>query len=53
MKNTDRLCCFTDGGNMFQVKAENIPRCKMKDRGALIQTLCKLDKEEVILYTSF
>ncbi|CRZ33298.1 DNA gyrase subunit A [Herbinix hemicellulosilytica] len=53
MKNTDKLCCFTKEGNMFQVKAENIPRCKMKDRGALIHTLCKLEKEEVILYTSF
>mgnify|MGYP000847675964 FL=1 len=53
MKNTDRLCCFTAEGNMFQVKAESIPRCKMKDRGALIHTLCKLDKEDVILYTSF
>lgn len=53
MKNTDKLCCFTAQGNMFQVKAENIPKCKMKDRGALIQTLCKLDKEEIILYTSF
>ncbi|TAH65158.1 MAG: DNA topoisomerase 4 subunit A [Anaerolineaceae bacterium] len=53
MKNTDKLCCFTAEGNMFQVKAENIPKCKMKDRGTLIQTLCKLDKEEVILYSSF
>ena len=53
MKNTDKLCCFTDDGSMHQVKAENIPRCKMKDRGALIQTLTKIDKEEVILYTSF
>jgi DNA gyrase subunit A len=53
MKNTDKLCCFTAEGNMFQVKAENIPRCKMKDRGVLIQTLCKLEKEEIILYTSF
>jgi DNA gyrase subunit A len=25
----------------------------MKDRGVLIQTLCKLDKEDIILYTSF
>ena len=50
MKNTDRLCCFTAEGNMFQVKAESIPRCKMKDRGALIHTLCKLDKEDGILY---
>lgn len=53
MKNMDKLCCFTAEGNMFQVKAENIPRCKMKDRGALIHTLCKLDKEDIILYTSF
>ena len=53
MKNTDKLCCFTAEGNMFQVKAENIPKCKMKDRGVLIHTLCKLDKEEIIVYTSF
>jgi DNA gyrase subunit A len=53
MKNTDKLCVFTAEGNMFQVKAENIPRGKMKDKGVLIQTLCKLDKESVILYTSF
>jgi DNA gyrase subunit A len=53
MKNTDRLCVFTAEGNMYQVKAESIPRCKMKDKGVLIHTLCKLDKETVILYTSF
>ncbi len=53
MKNTDRLCIFTAEGNMYQVKAEHIPRCKMKDKGVLIHTLCKLDKENVILYTSF
>lgn len=53
MKNTDKLCCFTDQGNMHQVKAENIPRCKMKDRGTLIHNLCKLDNETVVLFTSF
>jgi DNA gyrase subunit A len=53
MKNTDRLCVFTAEGNMHQVKAENIPRCKMKDKGVLIHNLCKLDKENVVLYTSF
>jgi DNA gyrase subunit A len=53
MKNTDRLCVFTAEGNMYQVKAENIPKCKFKDKGTLIHTLCKLDKESVILYTSF
>ncbi len=53
MKNTDKLCVFTAEGNMYQVKAEGIPRCKMKDKGVLIHTLCKLDKETVILYTAF
>ena len=53
MKNTDRLCVFTAEGNMYQVKAESIPRCKMKDKGVLIHNLCKLGKESVILYTSF
>jgi DNA gyrase subunit A len=53
MKNTDKLCIFTAEGNMYQVKAESIPRCKMKDKGALIHTLCKIGKENVIYYTSF
>ncbi len=53
MKNNDRLCVFTAEGNMYQVKAESIPRCKMKDKGVLIHTLCKLNKENVILYASF
>ncbi len=53
MKNTDRLCVFTAEGNMYQVKAESIPRVKMKDKGVLIHTLCKVGKETTILYTSF
>jgi len=53
MKNNDRLCIFTAEGNMYQVKAESIPKCKLKDKGTLIHVLCKLDKESIILYTSF
>ncbi len=53
MKNVDRLCVFTAEGNMYQVKAENIPKGKFKDKGTLIQNLCKLDKETVLLYASF
>ena len=30
IKNTDKLCIFTDKGNMHQVKMEKVPRCKMK-----------------------
>ncbi len=53
MKNTDRLCIFTAEGNMYQVKAESIPRCKMKDKGVLIHTLCKIGKESAVFYVSF
>ncbi len=53
MKNTDKLCVFTAQGNMYQVKGMTIPRCKMKDKGTLIHALCKLDKDEVVHYTSF
>lgn len=54
MKNTDKLCIFTDKGNMHQVKADKIPRCRMKDKGTLIHSLCKMDNEEEgLLYVSF
>jgi len=53
MKNTDKLCIFTAEGNMHQVKASAIPKCKIKDKGVLIHNLCKVDKENIILYTSF
>ncbi|MFA9464525.1 MAG: DNA topoisomerase (ATP-hydrolyzing) subunit A [Velocimicrobium sp.] len=53
MQNTDKLCLFTTQGNMYQVKVEKIPRCKMKDKGTLIHSLCKVGKEDIIMYTSF
>ncbi len=53
MKNTDRLCLFTAEGNMYQVKAEKIPKCKIKDKGTLIHTLCKVGKEDILMYSSF
>ncbi len=53
MKNTDKMCIFTAQGNMYQVKASAIPKGKMKDKGVLIQTLCKVEKETIILYTPF
>lgn len=53
MKSDDRLCVFTAQGNMHQVKASAIPRCRAKDKGTLIHTLCKLGSEDVITYTSF
>ncbi len=53
MKNTDKLCLFTAEGDMHQVKGSRIPKCKAKDKGTLIHTMCKVDNEEILLYTSF
>lgn len=54
IKNTDKLCIFTDKGNMHQVKVDKIPRCKMKDKGTLIHSISKMDNEEEgLLYVSF
>ncbi len=54
MKNTDKLCLFTTTGNMYQVKAMNIPKGKNKDKGALMHALTKMTNEEdIVLYISF
>ena len=53
MKNTDRICVFTAEGNMYQVKASAIPKGKPKDKGVLIHTLCKVGKEDILLYAGF
>ncbi|MDO5291528.1 MAG: DNA topoisomerase (ATP-hydrolyzing) [bacterium] len=53
MKNLDKLCIFTAEGNMYQIKASAIPKGKLKDKGTLIQSLCKIGKEEPLLYTGF
>ena len=52
--NTDKICIFTDKGNMYQVKMDKIPRCKPKDKGTLIHSLCKMENDENgILYIGF
>lgn len=53
MKNTDKLCLFTAEGNMYQIKAAAIPRCRLKEKGVLIHNLCKVGQETILLYTSF
>ena len=53
MKNTDKLCVFTAEGNMMQVKAEKIPRCRIKEKGILIHNLCKVDQQDVIFYSAY
>ncbi len=53
MKSDDRLCVFTAEGNMHQVKASALPRCRIKDKGTLIHTMCKINNEELLTYASF
>ena len=53
MKNSDRLCAFTAEGNMYQIKASALPKCKLRDKGTLIHNLCRLGNENIIFYTSF
>lgn len=53
MQNTDKLLLFTAEGNMYQIKAMNIPKAKLKDKGILIHNLCKVGKENILYYTSF
>lgn len=52
IRNTDKLCVFTDKGNMYQIKVMNIPKGRVRDKGVLIQSLCKIDHEDVLLYIS-
>ncbi len=53
MKNTDVLCVFTAEGNILRVKAEKLPRCKVKEKGVLIHNLCKIEQQEAFFYCSF
>ncbi len=53
MKSDGRLCLFTAEGNMYQVKASAIPRCRIRDKGTLIHNLCKVDRETILTYISF
>jgi DNA gyrase subunit A len=48
--NTDRLCIFTEEGNMYQIKAMGIPKGRSRDKGVLIQSLCKIGHENILLY---
>ncbi len=55
MMSDDKVCIFTDLGLLHQVKAENIPSGKLRDKGIPLDNLCKLDtsKEEIRFIASF
>lgn len=54
LKNTDKICLFTNEGNMYQIKADKLPKCKLRDKGVLVHTLCRMTgDEEALLYIAF
>lgn len=53
MKNTGKLCVFSATGFMYQIKAMSIPRVKNRDKGVLVQSLCKIGTDDIITYISF
>ena len=52
--NTDKLCIFTDTGNLHQVKMMDIPSGKLRDKGVPIENLSKYDgrNETICLLTT-
>ena len=52
--NTDKICLFTDVGNMHQVKVADIPFGKLRDKGTPIDNISKYEgaKERILLLTS-
>lgn len=48
--NTDKLCVFTDKGNLHQVKITDIPSGKLRDKGTPLDNVSKFDggKENIV-----
>ncbi|GLC82071.1 DNA gyrase/topoisomerase IV subunit A [Lacrimispora brassicae] len=48
--NTDKICIFTNKGNLHQVKVQDIPGGKLRDKGTPIENLSKFDgtREEIV-----
>lgn len=49
--NTDKICIFTDNGNLHQIKIQDIPFTKFRDKGTPIDNLGNYDSSgETIIY---
>ena len=50
-KNTDKICIFTDKGQLHLLKVLDLPYGKFRDKGTPIDNLCNYDsREESFLY---
>ena len=54
MKNTGKVCFFTNTGNLHTVKATDLPQGKMRDKGVPIDNVSNFDasKESIVLASS-
>ena len=54
MKNTGKVCFFTNTGNLHTVKAMDLPQGKMRDKGVPIDNVSNFDtsKETIVLAAS-
>jgi len=54
MKNTGKVCFFTNTGNLHTVKAMDLPQGKMRDKGVPIDNVSNFDasKENIVLAAS-
>ena len=52
--NSDKICMFTDQGNLYQLKVMEVPAGKLRDKGTPIENLSRFDgtKEEIVYLTS-
>jgi DNA gyrase subunit A len=51
--NTDKICIFTNTGNLYQVKVLDVPAGKLRDKGTPVENLSKFDgTKENIIYLS-
>lgn len=51
--NTDKICIFTNTGNLYQIKVLDVPAGKLRDKGTPVENLSKFDgTKENIIYLS-
>lgn len=53
-KNTDKICIFTDQGQMHILKVLDVPLCRLRDKGTPIDNLCNYSsaQEELVYMAS-
>ena len=54
MKNTGKVCIFTNNGQLHTIKAMDLPQGKMRDKGVPIDNISNFDtsNEQIVLVTS-